>query len=97
MSRTGTTSDHTTCAPSRAARELGLKRREFDLAVNLGLIRTVPDEGGGGPRVALADSLSGLQVDAEAMARNLRTLTRGEPPDLGHAVDLVDHFLKGRR
>ncbi|MGW5652219.1 DUF6397 family protein [Streptomyces humi] len=40
-----------TCAPSRAARELGLRRREFDLAVHLGRIRTVPDEGGGGRRV----------------------------------------------
>ncbi|MFD8820279.1 DUF6397 family protein, partial [Streptomyces sp. NPDC059627] len=37
-----------TCAPSRAARELGLKRGEFDLAVHLGRIRTVPDDGGGG-------------------------------------------------
>ncbi|MEU2421369.1 DUF6397 family protein [Streptomyces sp. NPDC007851] len=40
-----------TCAPSRAARELGIRRREFDLAVHLGRIRTVPDEGGGGRRV----------------------------------------------
>ncbi|MEU2910050.1 DUF6397 family protein [Streptomyces massasporeus] len=55
MSRIGTTSDRLTCAPSRAARELGLKQGEFDLAVDLGLIRTVPDEGGGGPRVALAE------------------------------------------
>ncbi|MGW6547060.1 DUF6397 family protein [Streptomyces massasporeus] len=55
MSRIGTTSDRPTCAPSRAARELALKRGEFDLAVNLGYIRTVPDEGGGGPRVALAE------------------------------------------
>ncbi|MEU2775922.1 DUF6397 family protein [Streptomyces sp. NPDC007162] len=39
-----------TCAPSRAARELGLRRGEFDLAVHLGRIRTVPDEGGGGAR-----------------------------------------------
>ncbi|GGZ11837.1 hypothetical protein GCM10010300_65160 [Streptomyces olivaceoviridis] len=39
-----------TCTPSRAARELGLKRVEFDLAVQLGRIRTVPDEGGGGGR-----------------------------------------------
>ncbi|MFJ9821644.1 DUF6397 family protein [Streptomyces sp. NPDC101151] len=39
-----------TCAPSRAARELGLRRGEFDLAVHLGRIRTVPDEGGGGSR-----------------------------------------------
>jgi len=41
----------TSLTPSRAARELGLKRSEFDLAVNLGRIRTVPDEGGGGRRV----------------------------------------------
>ncbi|MFJ4817811.1 DUF6397 family protein [Streptomyces sp. NPDC088801] len=55
MSRTGTTPDRLTCAPSRAARELDVKRSEFDLAVNLGLIRTVPDEGGGGRRVARAE------------------------------------------
>lgn len=40
----------TTCTASHAARELDLKRGEFDLAVHLGLIRTVPDEGGGGGR-----------------------------------------------
>lgn len=40
----------TTCTRSHAARELGLKRGEFDLAVHLGHIRTVPDEGGGGDR-----------------------------------------------
>ncbi|MGJ5749777.1 hypothetical protein FB563_5976 [Streptomyces puniciscabiei] len=40
----------TTCSPSHAARELGLKRGEFDLAVHLGHIRTLPDEGGGGGR-----------------------------------------------
>ncbi|MFB0614973.1 DUF6397 family protein [Streptomyces sp. AGS-58] len=38
------------CTPSRATRELELKRGEFDLAVHLGRIRTVPDEGGGGDR-----------------------------------------------
>ncbi|MFH9735699.1 DUF6397 family protein [Streptomyces sp. NPDC017260] len=42
----------TSLAPSRAARELGLRRRDFDLAVRLGRIRTVPDEKGGGRRVA---------------------------------------------
>ncbi|PAZ15515.1 hypothetical protein CLM62_11940 [Streptomyces sp. SA15] len=46
---------HLSCAPSRAARELGLKRGEFDLAVNLGHIRTLPDEGGGGRRVARSE------------------------------------------
>lgn len=40
---------------SPAARELGLKRSEFDLAVNLGRIRTVLDEGGGGRLVARAE------------------------------------------
>ncbi|MEU5391457.1 DUF6397 family protein [Streptomyces tibetensis] len=55
MTRISTTPDRSTCAPSRAARELELKRREFDLAVNLGLIRTVPDEGGGGRHVARAE------------------------------------------
>ncbi|MEW2298550.1 DUF6397 family protein [Streptomyces sp. NPDC006655] len=39
-----------TFAAGRAARELGLRRGEFDLAVHLGRIRTVPDEGGGGAR-----------------------------------------------
>ncbi|MDR6975110.1 hypothetical protein J2X68_001794 [Streptomyces sp. 3330] len=43
------------CAPSRAAKELELKRSEFDLAVHLGRIRTMPDEGGGGRRVARAE------------------------------------------
>ncbi|MFF9671516.1 DUF6397 family protein [Streptomyces eurythermus] len=39
-----------TCKPSHAARELGLRRGDFDRAVQLGCIRTVPDEGGGGGR-----------------------------------------------
>ncbi|MFD8838987.1 DUF6397 family protein [Streptomyces griseofuscus] len=40
-----------TCTPSRAARELNLLRGEFDLVVQLGHVRTVPDEGGGGGRL----------------------------------------------
>ncbi len=43
------------CTPSRAARELGLKRGDFDLAVHLGRVRTVPDEEGGGRRVTHAE------------------------------------------
>lgn len=39
-------------AQSRAARELGLKRAELDIAVQLGCVRTVVDDGGGGRRVA---------------------------------------------
>lgn len=49
-------------APSRAARELGLKRREFDLAVHLGCVRTVPEEGGGGRRVG-RDEIDRLRND----------------------------------
>ncbi|CAM5674603.1 putative protein OS=Streptomyces tendae OX=1932 GN=GUR47_29245 PE=4 SV=1 [Streptomyces tendae] len=49
--RTGTTRD-ASVTRQRAARELGLRRSEFDLAVELGRIRTVPDDGGGGRRVA---------------------------------------------
>ncbi|NNN29584.1 hypothetical protein HLK59_04270 [Streptomyces sp. S3(2020)] len=50
-----TPSHQLSCAPSRAARELGLKRSEFDLAVHLGHIWTVPDEGGGGRRVSRSE------------------------------------------
>ncbi|MFC3575203.1 DUF6397 family protein [Streptomyces yaanensis] len=42
-------------APSRAAQELELRRGEFDLAVQLGCVRTIPDEGGGGRRVTRAE------------------------------------------
>ncbi|WP_369244844.1 DUF6397 family protein [Streptomyces sp. R41] len=44
-----------TSSLSRAARELELKRGEFDLALHLGCVRTVPDEGGGGRRVTHAE------------------------------------------
>ncbi|MFE9880669.1 DUF6397 family protein [Streptomyces sp. NPDC005784] len=44
-----------TCSLSRAARELELRRGEFDLALHLGCVRSVPDEGGGGRRVARAE------------------------------------------
>lgn len=44
-----------TSSLSRAARELELKRGEFDLALHLGCVRTVPDEGGGGRRVTRAE------------------------------------------
>ncbi|MFI2642438.1 DUF6397 family protein [Streptomyces sp. NPDC018610] len=53
----GPTARHreTPLTQARAARELGLKPGEFDLAVHLGHIRTLPDEGGGGRRVARAE------------------------------------------
>ncbi|MFE9438775.1 DUF6397 family protein [Streptomyces sp. NPDC006602] len=52
---TVTTPHRLSCAPSRAARELGLRRGEFDLAVHLGHISTVPDEEGGGRRVTRSE------------------------------------------
>ncbi|MET8944416.1 DUF6397 family protein [Streptomyces sp. NPDC004542] len=66
-----------TCAPSRAARELGLRRGEFDLAVHLGRIRTVPDEGvGGGRRVARAeiDRLRGQDGFPESIRESVRAV-----------------------
>ncbi|MEV8592253.1 DUF6397 family protein [Streptomyces sp. NPDC052012] len=50
-----TATHDTWLTPGRAARELGLKRSEFDLAVHLGRIRAVPDGGGGGLRVDRAE------------------------------------------
>lgn len=52
---TVTTPPDPTVTPGRAARELELRRGEFDLAVRLGHIRTVPDEAGGGRRVTRAE------------------------------------------
>ncbi|GAA3797788.1 hypothetical protein GCM10022206_41640 [Streptomyces chiangmaiensis] len=43
----GSRSRWTSLALSHAARELDLRRGEFDLAVQLGYVRTVPGEGGG--------------------------------------------------
>ncbi|MEV8547106.1 DUF6397 family protein [Streptomyces sp. NPDC051572] len=63
------------CTPSRAARELGLKRGEFDLAVHLGRIRTAPDEGGG-RRVAHAeiDRLRSADGFPETLLESVRTV-----------------------
>ncbi len=44
-----------TLALGRAARELGLKRSEVDIAAQLGFLRTVVDDGGGGRRVTRAE------------------------------------------
>ncbi|MFF7384835.1 DUF6397 family protein [Streptomyces griseoluteus] len=62
------------CAPSRAARELGLKRYEFDLAVELGHIRVVSDEGSGTRRVARTE-IARLQAQA-GFPRTLRERVR---------------------
>lgn len=67
-------------SPGRAARELGLKRREFDLAVQLGRVRTVRDEGGGGVRVTRAelDRVRGEEGFPEALVRHIATVGTAE-------------------
>ncbi|MGW3988776.1 DUF6397 family protein [Streptomyces sp. NPDC004830] len=84
MSRISTTTDGASCAPSRAARELDLKRGEFDLAVNLGLIRTVPDEGGPGRRVARAeiDRLRAEEGSSDDLRRRVATVGTHEGAEL---------------
>ncbi|MFJ9566246.1 DUF6397 family protein [Streptomyces fuscichromogenes] len=65
------------CTPSRAARELGLKRGEFDLAVHLGRIRTVPDDGGGGAaggRRVPRTEIDRLQGRAESLRESVRVV-----------------------
>ncbi|MBD0840690.1 DUF6397 family protein [Streptomyces sp. TRM68416] len=73
-----------TFSAGRAARELGLKRREFDLAVHLGLIRTVPDEGGGGRRVTGAEieRLRSGPGHPEALRGRVRAVGTTEGSDL---------------
>jgi 3-carboxy-cis,cis-muconate cycloisomerase len=48
----------------------------------------------GGAAARLRTSLTGLRVDTEAMARNLEPL---DAKATGHAEDLVDRYLAGRR
>ncbi|KUN41963.1 hypothetical protein AQJ30_00890 [Streptomyces longwoodensis] len=81
---TVTASPAETCAPGRAARELGLKRSELDLAARLGRIRTVPDEGGGGRRVPRAeiDRLSAEPGFPEALRESVRTVGTREAAEL---------------
>ncbi|WP_460062143.1 DUF6397 family protein [Streptomyces sp. YKOK-I1] len=66
------------CTASRAARELGLKRSEFDLAVHLGRIRTVPDEGGGGRRVVPRSELDRLLGATQDLREHVRVVGTGE-------------------
>ncbi|MFG2882758.1 DUF6397 family protein [Streptomyces sp. NPDC048297] len=70
-----------TCTPSHAARELGLRRGEFDLAVRLGRIRTVPDEGGGGGRRVERTELDRLRAQdgfPETLRQRVRVVGTAE-------------------
>ncbi|WP_328745187.1 DUF6397 family protein [Streptomyces sp. NBC_00285] len=75
---------HQPYAPSRAARELGLKRSEFDLAVHLGQIRTVPDEGGGGRRVTHSelDRLRESEGFPDSLQRRVRVVGTTEAAEV---------------
>ncbi|MFF0745236.1 DUF6397 family protein [Streptomyces sp. NPDC004111] len=66
---------HATVTAVRAARELGLDRAEFGLAVQLGRIRTVPDRDGGRRRVA-REELERLRELERAATAPLRTRLR---------------------
>ncbi|BBC30694.1 hypothetical protein SGFS_019880 [Streptomyces graminofaciens] len=65
-----------TVSQSRAARELVLKRGEFDLAVQLGCVRTIVDDGGGGSRVARSeiDRLRGEQGFPEMLRERVKAV-----------------------
>lgn len=78
-----TTTDRTWSA-GRASRELGLKRAEFDLAVQLGLIRAVPDEGGDAPRVTRAeiDRLTAQKGFPNTLRRRVRVVGTTEAAEL---------------
>ncbi|MEU6353386.1 DUF6397 family protein [Streptomyces sp. NPDC047072] len=85
MSATTITERHQqSYAPSRAARELGLKRSEFDLAVHLGHIRTLPDEGGGGRRVSRAeiDRLLATEGHPDSLHQRVKVVGTTEGADL---------------
>ncbi|MGC9497267.1 DUF6397 family protein [Streptomyces sp. WG7] len=81
----GTSRDNS-LTPGRAARELGLKRRDFDLAVRLGRIRTVPDEGGGGGgRRVARDEIERIRAE-EGLTEALRESVRAVGTTEGAAL-----------
>uniref|UniRef100_A0AAU2UWX7 DUF6397 family protein n=1 Tax=Streptomyces sp. NBC_00003 TaxID=2903608 RepID=A0AAU2UWX7_9ACTN len=67
-------------ASGAAARELELKRGEFELAVQLGHIRTVPDPGGGRRRVTAREvaRLRAAEDFPEGLRERVRTVGTGE-------------------
>ncbi|MFI5662214.1 DUF6397 family protein [Streptomyces sp. NPDC051684] len=69
---------------SSAARELGLKRGEFDLAVRLGRIRTVPAPGGGRRRVP-SEEIDRIRTAAgfpDALIEQVRVVGTAEAAEL---------------
>ncbi|MEU6009759.1 DUF6397 family protein [Streptomyces sp. NPDC047453] len=74
--RTAATRVRAPFSQSRAARELGLKRSEFDLAVHLGHIRARPAEAGGGRHVdrAEVERLRGQEGFPEALRQRVATV-----------------------
>ncbi|WP_416975483.1 DUF6397 family protein [Streptomyces sp. 4F14] len=73
-----------TCTPGRAAKELGIKRGEFDFAVHLGRIRSVPDEGGGGRRIPYTEveRLRAQPGFPESFLDEVRTVGTAEAAEL---------------
>ncbi|MFD7388522.1 DUF6397 family protein [Streptomyces sp. NPDC059852] len=84
---TKTTPHERPVAPSRAARDLGLRRSDLDLAVHLGLVRTVPDGGGGGGRRVTRSELDRVR-SAEGFPDAL--LARVEVVGTAEAARLLD-------
>ncbi|MGW2638463.1 DUF6397 family protein [Streptomyces sp. NPDC001348] len=76
---------HLTCAPSRAARELGLARSEFDIALLLGRIRTVPDGQGDGSRRVERAEIERLRAE-EGFPESLRESVRAVGTTEGAAL-----------
>ncbi|MFE9370034.1 DUF6397 family protein [Streptomyces sp. NPDC006711] len=74
----------TRLALGAAARELELKRGEFDLAVQLGHIRTVPDPGGGRRRVTAREvaRLRAARDFPQGLRERARTVGTREGADL---------------
>ncbi|MEU0688875.1 DUF6397 family protein [Streptomyces uncialis] len=73
-----------TLAPTRAARELGLKRVEFELAVQLGRVRTIPGARPGERRVTRAevDRVRTQDGFPEALRERVRTVGTSEGANL---------------